>query len=136
VSGGAARARGLDASVIDERSNGLLERQGSPGLELLEFARRLQSLPRAEVLGGAFPIAEPRLARLLGLAFLDRASAGPGLLLPRCRSVHTIGMRFRLDVYFLGRNGEALAVRRGVRPWRLVRHRDADSVLEVPAAQT
>jgi uncharacterized protein len=39
--------------------------------------------------------------RLVGLAGLARPAAGAGLLLPRCRCVHTLGMRFRIDVVFL-----------------------------------
>ena len=39
-------------------------------------------------------------SRLLGLALLGRERAGPGLLIPRCRSVHTFGMRFPIDVAF------------------------------------
>jgi uncharacterized protein len=79
-----------------------------------------------------FPVAETLLSRLLGLAFLDRRDAGIGLLIPRCRSVHTFGMRFPLDVYFLGRYGEVVDVRLGVRPFRILRRRGADAVLELP----
>jgi uncharacterized membrane protein (UPF0127 family) len=95
-------------------------------------APRLRSLPKAEVLGGMFPVAETLLSRLLGLAFLDRPDAGIGLLIPRCRSVHTFGMRFPLDVYFLGRYGEVVDVRLGVPPFRILRRRGADAVLELP----
>jgi uncharacterized protein len=93
---------------------------------------RLRALPRAEVLGGVFPVAETRRSRLLGLSFLDRSTVGPGLLIPRCRSVHTFGMRFPLDLYFLGRGAEVVGVRLGVRPWRVAGHRGGDAVLELP----
>jgi hypothetical protein len=79
------------------------------------------------------PVAVGRRARLLGLAHLDRGQAGPGLLIPRCRSVHTFGMRFELDLVFLGAGG-ALAVRRGVPARRLVSQNGALAVLELPAA--
>jgi uncharacterized membrane protein (UPF0127 family) len=46
--------------------------------------------------------------------------AGRGLLLVPCPSVHTFFMRFALDVALLDRQGQVLAVRRGVRPWRVV----------------
>jgi len=95
-------------------------------------APRLASLPRAEVLGGVFPVAETLTSRLLGLAFLDRRDVGIGLLIPRCRSVHTFGMRFPLDVYFLGRYGEIVGVRLGIPPFRIVRHPGAAAVLELP----
>lgn len=79
------------------------------------------------------PVASGLRARLLGLALLRREQAGAGLLLPRCASVHTLGMRFRIDVYFLGAAGDVVAVRRCVRPGRIVAARRARAVLEVPA---
>ena len=59
--------------------------------------------------------------------------AGPGLLIPRCRSVHTFGMRFDLDVHFLDAAGESTSVLRAVPPNRLVWDRRAVDVLEVPS---
>ena len=94
---------------------------------------RLRGLPRREALGAEYPVASTRLARLLGLAFLDLEAAGPGLFLPGCRSVHTFGMRFALDVYFLGPFGEPVGVRYRLSPRRFAREREARSVLEVPS---
>jgi uncharacterized membrane protein (UPF0127 family) len=85
------------------------------------------------VAGRRVRVADRTLARLLGLALLDRRSAGPGLLIPRCRSVHTLGMRFPLDVVFLDRRGAVISWRRDVRPGRLLFERRAASVLELPA---
>ena len=74
-------------------------------------------------------------SRLAGLAGLRRERAGAGLLIPRCAGVHTFGMRFALDLVFLDRRGEALAIRRAVRPCRFASHRGAAAVLEIPARQ-
>jgi uncharacterized protein len=82
-----------------------------------------------------FPVADSFRSRLRGLAWRRRSQAGPGLLIPRCASVHTFGMRFALDVCFLDRGGRILAVRRGVPPRRVVRHHGAAAVLEIPAAE-
>jgi len=79
------------------------------------------------------PVAKGFRTRLLGLAFRDRDDAGPGLLIPRCASVHTFGMRFELDVYFLDRDGRVLSVRRRVPPRRVLWRRGARKVLEIPA---
>ncbi|HEX6782713.1 MAG TPA: DUF192 domain-containing protein [Solirubrobacterales bacterium] len=79
------------------------------------------------------PVAEDFRTRLRGLAFRDREEAGPGLLIPRCASVHTFGMRFALDVYFLDGDGRALSVRRGVPPNRVLWCRGARKVLEIPS---
>lgn len=73
-------------------------------------------------------------SRLLGLSLLKPEQAGLGLLIPRCASVHTFGMRFALDVFFLDASGRPLAVRRDVPPRRVVGHRGAVAVLELPAA--
>jgi uncharacterized protein len=81
-----------------------------------------------------FPVAASFRSRLRGLAWRERAQAGPGLLIPGCSSVHTFGMRFDLDVYFLDRAGRVLAARR-VPPRRVVWCRGASAVLEVPAGE-
>lgn len=73
--------------------------------------------------------------RLLGLARLDRDEAGPGFLIPRCSSVHTFGMRFPLDLYFLDERLALLVVHREIPARRVVSHRSASAVLEVPAAK-
>jgi hypothetical protein len=73
--------------------------------------------------------------RLLGLAWRDRSEAGPGLLIPRCASVHTFGMRFALDLFFLDSAGRVICVRRGVPPRRVVWCRGAAAVLEIPAGE-
>ncbi len=74
-------------------------------------------------------------ARLLGLAWLEAAEAGPGLLIPRCAGVHTFGMRFELDLVFLDRHDRLLAVVPRVPPGRLVWRRGAAAVLEIPSAE-
>jgi uncharacterized membrane protein (UPF0127 family) len=79
-------------------------------------------------------VARSRRSRLFGLALMARAPPRSALLLPRCRSVHTAGMRFALDVVFLDAAGNVLQAVVGVPPWRVVSCREAVAVLEVPAA--
>jgi uncharacterized membrane protein (UPF0127 family) len=80
----------------------------------------------------ALEMAETRGERTRGL--LGRDSCDGGLHVPGMRSVHTIGMRFPLDVAFLS---EDLTVLRLVRvgPWRIVlpRRRGVRSVIEAEA---
>jgi uncharacterized membrane protein (UPF0127 family) len=95
-------------------------------------ATRFRGLPRRGVLGFTVPVAATRRSRLLGLALLTRERAGEGLLIPRCSGVHTIGMRFRLDLIFLAVDGKVLALRRAVPPGRIIRCRGAVAVLELP----
>jgi uncharacterized membrane protein (UPF0127 family) len=80
-------------------------------------------------------VARSRWARLLGLALLRDLPAGTALLIPRCRSVHTFGMRFRIDVVFLDAAGRPLREVRGVPPWRVISCSGAAAVLERRAAR-
>jgi len=86
------------------------------------------------VLGAAVPVASTWGSRLLGLAFLSQDRAPAGLLLPRCRSVHTFGMRFPIDVVFLDDCNREIRRISGLRPRRLASQRGAASVLELPVA--
>jgi len=99
------------------------------------IAPRLRRLRQDRVCGRAIPVADGFRSRLLGLAGLRREQAGPGLLIPRCASVHTFGMRFELDLVFLDRHQRPLAVRSRVPPGRLAWHRGAAAVLEIPSPQ-
>ena len=74
-------------------------------------------------------------ARLLGLAGLREMPPGAVLLIPRCSSVHTFGMRFDLDVLFLDGAFEVIGERRAVKPGRLVWHRGARAVAEFQAGE-
>jgi uncharacterized protein len=103
-------------------------------MDAAPLAPRLRRLPVMRVLGREVRVAAGFRARLLGLAFLGRGEVGPGLLIPRCSSVHTFGMRFPLDLIFLDESGAPVAIRRRVPARRLISARNAASVLEVPAA--
>ena len=78
-------------------------------------------------------VAKSWWARLRGLAWRRQPPDGWALLFPRCRSVHTFGMRFPIDVVFLDRHGWPIAIRRGVRPGRIVRRGRAAAVIETKA---
>jgi uncharacterized protein len=95
---------------------------------------RLARLPTRSLPGGLV-VAEARSppARALGLAWLRDLSREVGLLLVPCRSVHTVGMRFALDLVWLGAGGEVIRIDRAVTPGRLRTCRAARSVLETRA---
>jgi uncharacterized membrane protein (UPF0127 family) len=94
---------------------------------------RFKGLERTEILGFDVPVATIRVSRLLGLALLSREDAGVGLLIPRCRSIHTFGMRFPLDVLFLDAEGRVIDLRRAVPPGRFIRCANAVAALELPS---
>jgi uncharacterized membrane protein (UPF0127 family) len=78
-------------------------------------------------------VAESGWDRLRGLAFRQDPPDGWALLFPRCRSVHTLGVRFAIDLVFLDRWGWPGAIRRAVPPWRIVSCPNAAAVLEMRA---
>ena len=94
---------------------------------------RFRALEWVRVFGFEVPLATSRRSRLLGLALISRDRAGPGLLLPRCRSVHTFGMRFPLDLFFLDADQRVVEIRRDVPAWTVVRSPEACAVLEIPS---
>jgi uncharacterized membrane protein (UPF0127 family) len=96
--------------------------------------RRLRRLS-ARALGDGLVALEARgfRVRLLGLAFLRELPPGYVLLIPRCSSVHTFGMRFPLDLVFIGHDGEVRRIDRAVRPRRVRSCRGAAAVIEVAA---
>ncbi len=103
------------------------------GPDITRQARRFRRLGHRRIHGFQVLVADDPVSRLLGLALLDRHRAPDGLLIPRCRSVHTFGMRFPLDLLFFGRGGEPLIAVREVGPGHRLRVPEADSVLELPS---
>ena len=61
-------------------------------------------------------VASTRKARRRGL--LGRQTFEGALVLPRTRAVHTLGMKFAIDVAYLDADGTLLEVC-AMRPWRL-----------------
>jgi uncharacterized protein len=74
-------------------------------------------------------------ARRRGLAGLRTIGPGEGLHLPRTRSVHTVGMRFALDLIWLDAGGNVVRVDRDVQPRRARTCLRARSVVEVAAGR-
>jgi uncharacterized membrane protein (UPF0127 family) len=90
-------------------------------------------LARAD--SGAVILAELHAAfdsasRRSGLLGRDRWPEGHGLVIAPCQAVHTLGMRFPIDVLFVRRDGTVEQVRRGVRPWRIAGAWRAFAVIE------
>jgi uncharacterized protein len=94
---------------------------------------RFEGLPTRRMGGVEVPVAERFAARLLGLSWLDRDQAGQGLLIPRCNCVHTLAMRFALDLHFLDPAGREVRRIQAVPSLRVVLVRGAASVLELPS---
>ena len=95
---------------------------------------RLERLPVLRLTGGIrLAVADRPGARLAGLAGMTRVPLRTGLLIPDCRSVHTFGMRFPLDLIWLGDDGRIVDVAGSVHPNRVFRLPYAQAVVESPA---
>ena len=76
-------------------------------------------------------------ARMKGLLGRDSLPKGSGMLIEPCGSIHTLGMRFNLDVVFLTGDNCVNKLVRDVRPGRMVfGGRGARKVLEMQAGLT
>jgi uncharacterized protein len=94
---------------------------------------RVVNLVRGTVIASSVEIADTSGIRRRGL--LGRASLlpGEGLWIIPCESVHTLFMRFPIDLIYLDRQKRIRKLRSDVIPWRLSACFSADSVLELAA---
>lgn len=78
-------------------------------------------------------VAQTLRERLGGLLVLPPLRAGQGLLLLKCGSIHTVGMRYALDIVFLDRTGLIKKIVQDLRPLRQAGCWRAAVTLELPA---
>jgi len=83
--------------------------------------------------GALLYVAGDRRARARGLAGLERLAPERALLLAPCRSVHTIGMRFALDLLWLDAADRLIRLDAHVPPRRVRTCLRARAVVETSA---
>lgn len=71
--------------------------------------------------------------RAVGLLATARLDDPCGLWIRPCNSVHTLGMRYPIDVVFLDAQGRVTKLVPALKPWRAAGCRGARSVLELRA---
>lgn len=79
--------------------------------------------------------AEDFRSRLVGLIGRRPLDPGVGLWLRPCDAVHTVGLRFAIDVVFVDAAGRVKRVDECVRPWRVRICLGAHSVVELAAGE-
>ncbi len=94
---------------------------------------RIRNLTRDRVLGTAVEVADTSKKRRTGLLKHTGLPEGGGLWIAPCEAIHTIGMKFPIDVLFLDRGKKVVKVRQQMVPGRLAVCLRAHSVLELPA---
>jgi uncharacterized membrane protein (UPF0127 family) len=86
-------------------------------------------------LATSLALADTHWTRLRGLVGASPGDFGNGcgLWIVPCRGVHTLAMRFPIDVVYLDRSQTVIYVEKGLQPWRFAPVRlQAASVLELP----
>jgi uncharacterized protein len=99
-------------------------------------AMYVRNITRATTVGTQIAIADTFLTRLIGLAGRERLDAGCGLLIRPSSGIHTIGMRFPIDVVALNRKMVVLKLWQRMGPFRMTGiSLRTHSVLELPPGQ-
>lgn len=71
--------------------------------------------------------------RLIGLIGRRDWGEADGLWIEPCDGVHSLGMRFAIDVLLVNEGHEVIWISKALRPWRLGKmHLDARAALELP----
>jgi len=100
------------------------------GEDTVRVVNRTREIP----LGDRVRTAQTFLSRLAGLLGTAAIAEGEGLWIVPCRSVHTLGMRYPIDVAFLDARGVVVGILEGLPPNRIGRvFRDARGALELRA---
>lgn len=99
---------------------------------------KVRNLTRGVLLADRAGIADTSATRRTGLLKHDRLEPGDGLWITPCEAVHMFGMKFAIDVLFLGKK-DAEGRRQVVKAvpnlgrWRISLSLTAKSALELPA---
>ena len=95
-------------------------------------AVRAKNVTRGTVVGECIRVAETGLTRIVGLLGERELPPGDGLLIVPSQGVHTLGMRFAIDVVVLDGMWNVIAIRYNLRPFRMTRvYWKAAAVLEL-----
>jgi len=94
----------------------------------------LVNTTRETTLGERIAVAETSWSRMVGLLGKRGLEPGTGLLIIPSQAVHTVGMRFAIDVVFVDRHWRVVHLRPAMLPYRVTAlHWRAQFVLELPA---
>jgi uncharacterized membrane protein (UPF0127 family) len=95
---------------------------------------RVVNSTRDTVLGEQIRVAETSLSRIVGLLGARGLEPGTGLLIFPSQAIHTVAMRFPIDVLFLDRKWRVVHLRREMVPFRVTGiYWKARCVLELPS---
>ena len=96
---------------------------------------RVRNLTKGTVLADRAEIADTSAKRRTGLLKHSGLEPGQGLWIAPCEAVHTIGMKFPIDVLFLDKKRKVLKVKSSMPSGRMGVSLFAHSVLELPSGR-
>jgi len=94
---------------------------------------RVHNPSRETMLADRALIADTSTTRKTGLLKHERLEPGEGLWIKPCEGVHTVGMKFPIDVLFLDKKRKVVKIRAAMPRWRMAGCLWAHSVLELPS---
>lgn len=79
-------------------------------------------------------VAKNFFTRTIGLLSRKSLSKEEGLVIKPCSSIHTFFMKFAIDVLFINKKGQIIALYENVKPWKILPlHFTSSYVIELPA---
>src|ERR1700685_1518960 len=94
---------------------------------------RVHNQSRDTTLADRALIADSSKTRNIGLLKHERLESGEGLWITPCEGIHTVGMKFPIDVLFLDKKRKVVKIRAAMPRWRMAACLWAHSVLELPS---
>jgi uncharacterized protein len=96
---------------------------------------QLMNARTSGVVASNVEIADTHAARRRGLLGRDGLPNQAALVLPSCNAIHTIGMRFAIDVAFVDASGCVCKIVRNVGRWRFAIAPRARTTIELAAGR-
>lgn len=95
---------------------------------------RVENVTRGVTLAESAQVADNVFTRFLGLQGRARLEEGHGMVIRPCSGIHTMFMRFPIDVIYVDREDRVVHIERAIAPWRVGRVlRASRYVVELPA---
>ena len=92
---------------------------------------RLVNARTGATVASVIEIAATRVDRRRGLLGRDALDLSTALILAPCAAVHTVFMRFPIDVVFVDRDGHVRTIVKNLQPWRIAASPRAYATVEM-----
>ena len=92
---------------------------------------RLVNARTGATVASVVEVAATRVDRRRGLLGRGALDVSAALILAPCAAVHTVFMRFPIDVVFVDRNGQVRTIVRNLQPWRIAASPRAYAAVEM-----